>query len=152
MRGIGFVLASALAGAAFAQGGVQSDIAVIRADNEADRQALVASNMQLSDAQATSFWPVYREYRAELGKTGDRLIKLVTDYAKSYDTLTDAQATAMVSEMMAIRKENLKIAEKFVPKFNGVLPPKMVMRYFQIENKLDTIVMSGAVDGIPLAK
>jgi hypothetical protein len=33
-----------------------------------------------------------------------------------------------------------------------VLSPKMVMRYLQIENKLDTILMVSAVDGIPLAK
>ena len=44
------------------------------------------------------------------------------------------------------------ITEKFFPKFNAVLTPKLVMRYLQIENKLDTIMMAGAVDTIPAAK
>ena len=146
-------IAALVAGtAAFAQGGVQSDIAVGRTDIQADRQAIVAHNMQLTDAQATAFWPVYREYRNELAKSGDRMVKLVSDYAAAYNTLTDAQATAMMTEMMSIKKEMMKTTEKYMPKFGAVLSPKLVMRYLQIENKLDTILMAGAVDTVPLAK
>ena len=150
--GIASVFALALAGTAMAQGSVQSDIAVGRADIQANRQAIVATNMNLTDAQATAFWPVYREYRAELAKSGDRVVKLVTDYAAAYDTLTDDQAAAMTKEFLSIQKEKNRITESFVPKFTKVLTPKLVMRYLQIENKLDAILMSSAVDGVPLAK
>ena len=131
---------------------IQNDIAITRADIQADRQAIVADSMKLADAQATAFWPVYRNYRAELAKLGDRTVKLVTDYATNYDTLTDAQASSLTTEFLSIQKDTLKVKEKFVPKFNAVLSPKLVMRFFQIENKLDTILMIDAVDGIPLAK
>jgi hypothetical protein len=33
-----------------------------------------------------------------------------------------------------------------------VIPAKLVLRFYQIENKLDTIVMLDASAGIPLAK
>jgi len=131
---------------------IQNDIAITRADIQADRQAIVADSMKLTDDQATAFWPVYRDYRAELAKLGDRTVKLVTDYAANYDTLTDAQASALTTEFLSIQKDTLKVKEKFVPKFKAVLSPKLVMRFFQIENKLDTILMIDAVDGIPLAK
>jgi hypothetical protein len=144
-----FVLA--LGGSVLAQG-VQSDIAVTRADIQSDRQAIVSAAMQLTDAQATAFWPVYRDYRGELAKSGDRIVKLVSDYAAAYETLSDDQATSMTKEFLSIQKEKLKVTEKFLPKLNAVLPPKMVMRYLQIENKLDVIVMLSAVDGVPLAK
>jgi hypothetical protein len=146
-----FVFAIAIAGTVKAET-IQSDIAVTRADIQADRQAIVADSMKLADAQATAFWPVYRNYRAELAKLGDRTVKLVTDYATNYDTLTDAQASSLTTEFLSIQKDTLKVKEKFVPKFNAVLSPKLVMRFFQIENKLDTILMIDAVDGIPLAK
>jgi hypothetical protein len=150
--GLAAVFAIALAGTALAQGGVQSDIAVGRSDIQANRQAIVSANMKLTDAQATAFWPVYREYRNELAKTGDRMVKLVSDYAAAYDTLTDEQASAMTKEFVSIQKEKIKITEKFVPKFQSVLSPKLAMRYFQIENKLDAILMIAAADGIPLVK
>lgn len=146
---IAFVLAAA--GSAMAQG-AQNDVAVTRSDIQADRQAIVSHNMKLTDAQASAFWPVYREYRNELAKQGDRIVKLVSDYGAAYDTLTDAQATSMMTEYMSIQKDTLKVKDKYISKFSGVLPPKLVMRFYQIENKIDTILMAGAVDGVPLAK
>jgi len=148
---VAMVFVFAIAGTLQA-GTIQNDIAVTRADIQADRKAIVAENMELTDAQATAFWPVYRDYRNELAKLGDRTVKLVSDYAASVDTLTDSQASSMTAEFLSIQKSTLKVKEKFVPKFNAVLSPKLVMRFFQIENKLDTIVMIDAVDGVPLVK
>jgi len=149
--GLASVFALLLTGSAMAQG-VQSDIAVTRGEIQADRQAIVSDNLKLTDAQATAFWPVYREYRGELAKTGDKLWALVSDYAGKYETLTDDQAASMTKEFLSIQEEKTKITKKFVPKFQAVIPPKLVMRYLQIENKLDVIVMLDAVAGIPLAK
>jgi len=44
----------------------------LRADIQTDRQALVAANLGLSDAEGEAFWPIYRQYRAEMGAVGDR--------------------------------------------------------------------------------
>ena len=55
----------------------------LRADIQTDRQALVAANLGLSDAEGEAFWPIYRQYRAEMGAVGDRMQKLITDYARS---------------------------------------------------------------------
>jgi Spy/CpxP family protein refolding chaperone len=140
-----------IAGTALAQP-AQSDIAVMRAQIQADRQKLVADNLPLSDTQATAFWPVYREYRGEVAKLGDRMVAMVEDYALRYDTLTDDQAYKLTTEYMSIQKDTVKLREKYLAKFNAVLTPKLVMRFLQIENKLDTILMVAAVDGIPLVK
>jgi hypothetical protein len=145
------ILSSAIVGTTYAQS-AQSDIAVTRAQIQADRQKIVADNLPLTDAQATAFWPVYREYRGEVAKLGDRMVAMVSDYALRYDTVTDDQAYKMTTEYMSIQKDTLKLREKYLTKFNAVLTPKLVMRFLQIENKLDTILMVAAVDGIPLVK
>jgi hypothetical protein len=145
------ILVFAIAGAVRAES-IQSDIAVTRAQIQADRQAIVADNMKLTDAQATAFWPVYREYRGQVAKLGDRMVAMVSDYALRYDTLTDDQAYKLTTEYLSIQKDTVKLREKYLSKFNAALTPKLVMRFLQIENKLDTIVMIDAVAGIPLAK
>jgi hypothetical protein len=147
-----FAVIVALVMAGTALGQAQSEIAVTRADIQADRQAIVAANMTLTEPEATAFWPVYREYRGELSKVGDRAVKLITDYAASYETLTNEQASALVKEYLAIQKEILKVREKYAPLFAKVLPAKSVMRLYQIENKLDAIVMMAVVAEIPLVK
>lgn len=144
------IVALVVAGSALAQ--TSSAIAVTRSDIQADRQAIVADNLQLTEPQAQAFWPLYREYRGEMAKVGDRLVKLVTDFAASYDTLTDAQASGLVKEYLAALKDSLTVREKYASRFEKVLPAKSVMRFYQIENKLDAIVMIDVVAAVPLVK
>src|SRR5512136_3412220 len=67
----------------------------LRAEIQADRQAVVTANMKLTDAEGAAFWPLYREYRGEMAKVGDRLQKVIQDFAKVYDTATAEQAKTM---------------------------------------------------------
>ena len=136
--------------AAFAQ--VQHEIAITRTEIQAERQAIVADNLPLSEEQAKAFWPLYREYRGALAKSGDRTVGMIESYAKNYDTLSDEQATSMVDEFFAIQKEELKIKTDWLPKFRKVLPGKAMARFVQIENKLDTIIRFGLADEIPLVE
>jgi hypothetical protein len=144
------VLGSVLALPALAQ--TRNDVEITRADIQADRKAIVADNLSLTDEQGAAFWPVYQEYRNEMAKIGDRAVKLVTDYAKGYDTLTDAQATALMTEHLAIQKDVVRVKEKYRARFEKAVPAKLVLRFYQIENRLDTIMQVEVLSAIPLAK
>ncbi|MDE3137252.1 MAG: hypothetical protein KGL59_11805 [Acidobacteriota bacterium] len=127
-------------------------VEVTRADIQSDRQALVASNLPLTDEQAKAFWPLYRQYRAEMQTVGDRLVNLVENYGQNYESLTDEQAAQMMKEYLNMQKDTLAIKDKYVPRFTKILPAKTVMRFYQIENKMDLIVMLAVSSQIPLAK
>ena len=146
---LGAVALFALGGISWAQ---TSEVEVTRAEIQADRKTIVADNLPLTEEQATAFWPIYREYRLEIDKIGDRVVKLITDYAKNYDSLTNEQADALLKEFVAVQKDGAKVKEKFLPQFGKVLPAKSVLRFYQIENKLDTIVTLGIVAQVPLTK
>ena len=131
---------------------IREAAALTRAQLQSDRQAVVAANLPLTGEQAAAFWPVYREYRNTLAAAGDRLTNMILGYSKNYETLTDQQATQMLDEYLAIKQQEIKIRTDWAPKFRQVLPSKLVTRFYQIENKLDTIVMLDMVTGIPLVK
>ena len=122
----------------------------LRADIQTDRQALVAANLGLTDEEGEAFWPLYREYRAEMATVGDRLQKLIQDYAEVWETPTQAQAGAMVDEMIAIQQKEVKVRKSYLKKMRKVLPETKVARFLQIENKIDAIVKIGLADAIPL--
>jgi hypothetical protein len=42
--------------------------------------------------------------------------------------------------------------KKYVGRFDDVLPPKKLVRYFQIENKMDAIISLGLAAVVPLAQ
>jgi len=122
----------------------------LRAEIQADRQAVVAANLKLTEAEGAAFWPLYREYRGDMAKVGDRLQKLIQDYAVTYEKATAEQAKAMVDEMMSIQRADLKVKETYVPKFRKVIPELKVARFLQIENKIDTLIKIDLAANIPL--
>ena len=145
---IGLVLA--LCSPAHAQ--LRQDIATGRADLQAERQAVVAGNLPLTDDQAKAFWPMYREYRGEVQKLGDRLVEIILNYAKNAESLSDSQATAMADDYLAVQKDEIRIKSDWISKFRKILPPRTVTRFYQIENKLVAILRFDAVDRIPLVE
>ncbi len=156
------IFALIMSGSLFAQDQSQSQeqqepqtraaVEITRADIQSDRQALVASNLPLTDEQAKAFWPLYRQYREEMQSVGDRLVNLIENYGQNYDSLTDEQASQMMKEYLKMQKDSLSIKDKYMPRFTKILPAKTVMRFYQIENKMDTIVMLAVAAQIPLAK
>jgi Spy/CpxP family protein refolding chaperone len=114
------------------------------------RQAIVADNLNLTDEQGKVFWPLFRQYGAEMDMITDRKLHLMEEYAKEYNSLTDQQAASVMNDYFAIQKDELKAREKWFGKFSKDLPIKTVTRFFQIEYKLDAIIRAEMTRVIPL--
>ena len=122
----------------------------LRAEIATDRQALVGAGLALTDEEGAAFWPVYRDYRNDMSKVGDRMQKLIQDFADVWDVATEEQAKTMVNEMLAIQRDEIKVRKSHLSKFRKVLPEVKVARLLQIENKIDAIIKVELVSGIPL--
>jgi hypothetical protein len=131
---------------------VQDEIAFTRAQIQADRQAIVAATLGLTEAQGEVFWPLYREYRGELEAQGDRMWKLLVGFGEKYDSLSDTDAASILDEWLSIKKKEVAIKDKWVKKFSKAVGAATTARFYQIENKLDSIIQLEATAGIPLAK
>jgi len=131
---------------------VTSDLALTRATIQLRRQAIVTSVMDLTSAESQAFWPLYREYRIEMSKVGDRVQQLLVDYSGQYDTLTDDQAKKIMQEWLSIEKAKMGVKSKYISRFQKVLPARKVMRFFQADNKLDAMLNAQLASVVPLAR
>ncbi len=129
-----------------------SDLALTRASIQLRRQAIVTSVMDLSPTESQAFWPLYREYRIEMAKVGDRVQKLLVDYSGQYDTLTDEQAKKIMNEWLSIEKAKIGVKSKYISRFQKILPARKVMRFFQADNKLDAVLNAQLASVVPLAR
>lgn len=123
-----------------------------RAEYQAERTKIVAANLQLTEPEAAKFWPLYNEYRAKVSQLGDRALALINDFAANYDALTDEKAKDLLKRQLELDDDRLKLQRSYVGKFDKVIPPKKVARYYQIERKLDATVAYEAAKAVPLAK
>jgi len=129
-----------------------AQIAQVRADIQKDRNAIVGAAMDLTDAQAGPFWELYSQYRAARKPAADRLAALIAEYAKTIDKLDDAQATKLLNEMLSIQKQEAATKAEWAAKFQAKLPGKVVARFFQVDNKLDAIVLFQLAAEVPLVQ
>ena len=119
---------------------------------KADKKLVVAANMDLSEAEAKGFWPIYEGYQKDLQAVNDRLGKMILAYADAYNknTLTDAQATLLANEALSVDHDELTLRKTYAAKLVGVIPAKKVASYLQIENKIRAAIRYDLAKGIPL--
>ena len=119
---------------------------------KADKKLLVAENMQLTEAEAKTFWPVYDKYQAELFLLRTRTLKLLKDYAASYETMTNATAKRLLDEYMTVESLQLKLRQSYLPMFRKAISDVKTVRYYQIENKIQAVLLNELAETIPLIK
>jgi len=121
---------------------------------KADKKLVVATNMDLTDAEGKAFWPIYDDYQKDLQGLNERLAKTILAYADAYNknTLTDEQANSLANEALAIDQDEVTMRKTYTTRLNGALPGKKVARYLQIENKIRAVIRYQLADNIPLAE
>ena len=138
---------------ATAQAGVtDKDIQLLRQDVRSQKKQIVAANMQLTDAEAEKFWPVYDQYTAEVTKLGDTRMALIKQYAQNYDTLTDAQANDLMKKWGGLEESVAQLRLKYIPNFEKVVSAKKTALFFQIDRRLSLVIDLQLASAIPLVQ
>ena len=150
---IGAVLAVMLigfAGFAAAQDQPADNMDIVREKIRTDKKLFIATNMALTKSEAKAFWPVYNAYQAELDKLLDREIKLIENFAKNYETMSDDVAKKLLDDSLSIDSGVQKLRQKYLAKFRGVLSDKKVARFYQLESKIHAVLNYEMARRIPL--
>ena len=131
-----------------------SDMEILRQKVKADKKLVVAANMQLTDAEAKNFWPIYDAYQKDLQAINQRTGALITIYADAYNQgpVTDETAKKLLTESMAIETAEVKLKDVYVPRFEKAIPEMKVARYIQIESKIHAVMRYEMASQIPLVQ
>ena len=144
------------AGTVYAQQPPATDtnMQILRDKVKADKKLLVAANMELTEAEAKVFWPVYESYQRDLQVLNDRLKKTVLSYAEAYNnsTVNDQSAKKLSDEALAVDEDEIKLRKTYATRLAGVLPGKKAARYLQIENKIRALLRYELAAEIPLVQ
>jgi hypothetical protein len=148
------VLASGSAQAAdkAAAAAPQSEQSILLDTIRANRKALVAVNLQLSEEEAGKFWPLYDKYEKELNTVGDRVLAVVEDYSKSFHNLSNDKAAKLMEDYLAAEAERVQVRRTYLPEFLKVLPGRTVARFYQIDNKMDAVLRYDLAAAIPVVE
>lgn len=129
---------------------IKAIIEAARSEMRASRDALLAANLELTTAEADGFWPLYREYNNKKAALGDDRLKIIMDYANAYPEVSDAVAKDLVDRSVKNTNAMNKLKNGYVGKFGKVLPPAKLMRFLQIESRIDNLVELEVQRSIPV--
>ena len=133
-----------------------TEMEILRQKISADKKLVVASNMDLSEADAKAFWPIYDAYQKDLQQINERIGKGLAAYAEALKegkgTIPDATAKKLLDEMVAIEEAEVALKRSYIPKLNAVLPAAKVARYIQMETKIRSLVRFDLAANVPLVQ
>jgi hypothetical protein len=126
-----------------------------------ETQALVANEfrqilreeMMLSDEESEAFWPLYERYSAEKRVINEPYLAALIEYVDRYynGDLNDEHAVRLMNTYFDVEQARLNKRHDYVKKFGKVMSDVKVMRFFQLENKVQAEVNAALAKIIPLA-
>jgi hypothetical protein len=128
----------------------EASIEILRETLRSNKKALVDVNLALTDEEARSFWPVYDRYQKDLNAVQGRLLRVIEDYAANFGTLTDEKASNLVDKYLAVERDRAELRRAYLEPISEVLPGRKVMRFYQIENKIEAVLRYELAATIPV--
>ena len=117
---------------------------------KSEKKAVIAELMQLTEAESTPFWELYNEYQGKLYLIANKRIAIIKDFSEHFETLTDEKADQLWINAQVYNQEVLKLEKQYYKKFKKILPAGKAARFFQAENKIETMIDAQLALEIPL--
>lgn len=116
------------------------------------KKTVVLATMQLQGDTKEKFGNLYDEYQVKL--IANRLNKLeaIAQYAANYSNMTDANADALIVKWLTVEDEATVLQRDYMAKFKTIMPSADVIRYFQIENRIQLMNELKRASLVPLAE
>lgn len=149
----GVVLGAFLAAAPVqAQPVSDTNMEILKEKLKADKKLLIAGNMDLTEAEAKQFWPIYDSYQKELDGINKHLGQTIKDYADAFNqgNVPNDTAKKLLGEALSVEEQEVKLKRTYADKLGKVLPATKVARYIQLENKIRSLIRFELAQQIPL--
>jgi hypothetical protein len=136
----------------FGQPVSDTNMEILKEKLKADKKLLIAGNMDLTDAEAKQFWPLYDAYQKDLDAVNQQLGQTVKDYADAFNKgmIPNDTAKKLLNEALSVEEQETKLKRSYAEKLGKVLPATKVARYIQMETKIRSLVRFELAQQIPL--
>ena len=127
-------------------------VELLRSDLRTQKVAMITEVMGFTDAEDKAFWPVYREYELGLSRLNDERVQLIERYAQSYEKLTDAVASELVTKALDLESRRTALKQKYFDRLKGVISPITAARALQVENQILLLLDLQVAASLPVAR
>ena len=113
---------------------------LLRSDIRLQKVAIITQVMGFTETEDKAFWPIYRDYDAQMSKLGDERVALVADYANAYGKLTDDVADALARKALDLERRRQEAKAKVYDRVKDALNGRQALRFLQVEHQLQQLI------------
>lgn len=124
---------------------------LLRSDLRTQKIAILTEMMDFTEAEDAAFWPIYREYDAEMSKLGDDRLAMIRDYAANYSTLTDDVAAKLAARALELETQRQAAKARCYEKVKTALSSRTALRFLQVEHQLQLLTDLQIAASLPVA-
>ena len=130
----------------------EAQIELLRSDIRAKKIAIITETMNFTSEEASVFWPVYRDFNTEHEKIGDERVKLIKNYLKFYENMTDGTARELWKKSIEIEQSQLNLRKEYYKKFEKILSAKLATKLMHVNHQINTLIRIQIDAQLPLIK
>jgi len=128
-----------------------NELELVMVSKAAEKKAIVLMNMDLKDEIKEKFGTLYDEYQIKLMEQRFGELTLISNYAENYKNMTNENSDKLMTQWSTVEEAEVALKKEYMAKFKKVMPSVAVIRYFQIENRLQLVKELRRAKAIPLA-
>jgi hypothetical protein len=125
---------------------------LLRSDVRTLKVAIITEVMGFTEAEDAAFWPIYRDYDAEMAKLGDERVALIGEYASNYSKMTDAIAEKLASRALDLEARRHAVKAKCYERVKAALSAQTALRFLQVEHQLLLLIDLQISASLPVAE
>jgi hypothetical protein len=129
---------------------LQQYMELLRSNVRQRKSEVMAERMQLSADGAAKFWPIYKEYDAELNKLSDQRVANIEEYARTFTQMTNEKADDLLKKVMIYRKQRTDLLAKYYERVKDRLGAMTAVRFVQVEDQLLLLIDLQIDSSLPL--
>jgi hypothetical protein len=131
---------------------IKAYVDLLRKDIKQEKVAILTELMGLGPDEAAKFWPVYKQYDAELTKLADERIAFLRMYAENYSAMTDQKVTEIANGLLDVQARRNALEKKYFQKMSQTVGAKLAGRFLQVEHQLLLVLDLQIASSLPIVE
>ena len=131
---------------------IQTKYDLLLADEIRARQSIVASTLQLGDAEAKKFWPIYADFQRDLDAADRQRTRAVEGVIALNKPMSELYARNLARDLMAADEAERRARRTMQNRVLKALPATKAVRYVQLESKIRAVNAYDVAATIPLVR
>lgn len=116
------------------------------------KKAMVISYMNLTDAEKSSFWPLYDNYNSAIQYLEIEYIYLVSNYVKNYRSLSPGEFDNLLTQILNNDFHMARVRRLYFKKFKKALSPEIASNFMHLDDTFRNMLRFELQKSLPIGE